>query len=120
MHEMGIANAVIQAVRAEATLHPEARFLKVGLRVGELAGVDPDSLSFCFEALLRGTELEPLRLEIEPSPRRHLCPRCQRAFIVLDYETACPECGEAKTRCIAGDELELAYLEVEEPEEGET
>lgn len=119
MHEMGIANAVIEAVRAEAALHPEARFLKVGLRIGELAGVDPDALTFCFESLLRGTDLEPMALEIEPSPRRHRCPRCQGVFTVIEYETACPACGEKKTDCIAGDELEIAYLEMDEPEEEE-
>jgi Zn finger protein HypA/HybF involved in hydrogenase expression len=26
----------------------------------------------------------------------------------------CPACGSTRTRCIGGDELELAYLEVEE------
>jgi Zn finger protein HypA/HybF involved in hydrogenase expression len=40
--------------------------VKVGVRIGEMAGIDPDSLAFCFEALVQGTELEPLELEIEP------------------------------------------------------
>ena len=115
MHEFGIASAILEAVKTEAALHPEARFVKVGLKIGELAGVNPDALSFCFESLLRGTELEPLALEIEPSPRRHRCPKCNRTFTVVDYETHCPECGEARTKCIGGDELEILYLEVEEP-----
>lgn len=115
MHELAIANAVLEAVRGEIALHPEAHFLKVGLRVGELAGVDPDALSFCFESLLRDTALEPLALEIEPSPRRHRCPRCACTFTVVGYELTCPDCGEAKTECVGGDELEITYLEVEEP-----
>ena len=47
-----------------------------------MAGVDADSLAFCFEALVKGTDLDPLELEI----------------------------GRA-----AADELEFAYLELEEP-----
>ena len=38
---------------------------KVGVRIGELAGIDPESLAFCFEALVKGTEMEPLELVIE-------------------------------------------------------
>jgi Zn finger protein HypA/HybF involved in hydrogenase expression len=30
-----------------------------------MAGIDPESLAFCFEALVKGTDLEPLELEIE-------------------------------------------------------
>ena len=65
MHEMGIANSILEAVHKELHLYPEHRAVRVGVRIGELAGVDPDSLKFCFEALVKGTELEPLELEIE-------------------------------------------------------
>ncbi len=115
MHELGIANAVLTAVRAEAKRHPGARPCKVGVRVGELAAVDAEALRFSFESLLRGTDLEPLALEIERCPRRHRCPRCTRTFTVVDYDVACPQCGSSETDCMGGDELELAYLEVEEP-----
>lgn len=114
MHELSIADAVLSAVRAEAERHPGARLTKVGVRVGELSGVNADALSFCFESLVQGTELEPLALEVEACPRRHRCPRCSCTFAVVDYDVACPDCGASPTDCIGGDELELAYLEVEE------
>jgi len=69
MHEMGIADSVIEAVRAEITRHPGARATRVGLRLGEWAGVDEHSLRFCLEVLVQGTELEPLALEIDFRPR---------------------------------------------------
>jgi len=65
MHEMGIANSVIEAVRAEAERHPGARVIKVGLRIGELAAVDQASLTFCFGALVKDTDLESAVLAIE-------------------------------------------------------
>jgi Zn finger protein HypA/HybF involved in hydrogenase expression len=34
---------------------------------------------------------------------------------VVDYELACPRCGKARTDCIGGEELELSFLEVEQP-----
>jgi hydrogenase nickel incorporation protein HypA/HybF len=115
MHELGIANSVLEAVRAEVERHPGALPVKVGVRVGELAGVDPDALAFSFEALTSKTEWERLVLTVETCPRRHRCPACGHTFQVADYDLACPACGAPRTECVGGDELELAYLEMEEP-----
>jgi len=114
MHELSIASSILEAVRKERERLKGARVTKVGLRIGELAGVDPDALSFGFEVLVKDTDFEPLPLAIESVPRRHECSHCRQVFTVVDYRMACPACGSTDTRCIGGDELELAYLEVEE------
>ena len=116
MHEMGIANSILEAVATELSRHPGSRASKVGVRVGELAAIDADSLRFCFEALSSDTDLEGLQLQIEVCPRRHRCDPCGETFDVHDYEFACPKCGSMQTRFVSGDELELAYVEVEENE----
>jgi hydrogenase nickel incorporation protein HypA/HybF len=82
MHEFGIAQNILDAVRAEAAGHQPARPVKVGVRIGEMAGIDPNSLTFCFEVLVKDSDFEPLELSIEPG---------------------------------AADELEFAYLELQEP-----
>jgi len=114
MHEMSIANSVLDAVRAEARRFPNAHIHKVGLRIGALAGVDPDALSFCFEALVCETELDPLALEIEYCARTHRCRGCGGSFAAPTEGSACPDCGGVDSEFIGGDELELAYLEVED------
>ncbi len=113
MHEIGIANSVLDAIRVESRRFPGGHIYKVGVRIGELAGVDPDALSFCFEALVRETELEPLVLEIEYCPRRYKCPACEHLYTAAIEGLACPACGMAGSKFISGDELELVYLEVE-------
>ncbi|HEY6346641.1 MAG TPA: hydrogenase maturation nickel metallochaperone HypA [Bryobacteraceae bacterium] len=90
MHEMGIASSVLEAVDKELHLYPGHRAAKVGLRIGEFAGVDTESLRFCFEAVVKGTEWEPLELEVE-------------------------WCSAQDGR--RGDELEFAYLELDEIKE---
>jgi len=115
MHELGIANSVLTAVRTELLRHPGAMPIKVGLRVGELAGVNPDSLEFSFQSITAGTEWEQLTLDIQTKPREHRCPSCDITFQVVDYHVACPSCGSRQTDCVSGDELEIAYLELEEP-----
>jgi hydrogenase nickel incorporation protein HypA/HybF len=114
MHEMGIANSVLEAVRGEAARHPGSYPCRVGVRIGELAAVDPSALEFCFDALTRETDLESLHLEIEICPRRHRCLDCAAEFDVKGYDFECPRCRSLRSECLSGDELELAYLEVEE------
>lgn len=114
MHELGIAKSVLDAVCGEASKHAGARVVKVGLRIGELAGVDPEALQFSFQCLIKDTPLDPLPLEIEFCPRQQRCPACRHAFCVADYETSCPTCGATPTECIGGTELEFSYLELEE------
>jgi hydrogenase nickel incorporation protein HypA/HybF len=114
MHEMGIASSVLEAVRTEMQRYPGTYPCKVCLRIGEMAAIDPEALRFCFEAITRETDFEALELEIEVCPRRQRCLVCGRVFIVHDYSVRCPACASLQTECISGDELELAYLEVEE------
>ncbi len=115
MHELSIASSVLEAVAKEAERRPNTRFLKVGLRIGELAAVDRDALTFGWEVLTKDTAWQGLELEIESIPRRQRCTVCGHEFAAPDFMTACPKCAELMTVTIAGDELDIAYLEVEEP-----
>ena len=116
MHEMGIANSILEAVRTEMERHPASRATRVGVRVGKLAAIDGESLRFCFDALKRETDLEELELEIEVCPRRHRCKLCGSEFTVRDYDFECPQCHGLASECLSGDELDLAYVEVEQYE----
>jgi hydrogenase nickel incorporation protein HypA/HybF len=114
MHELSIASAILDAVRKEAEKRPGAHVTKVGVRIGALSGVEPEALSFGFSVLVKGTDLDPLALEIEPVPRRQRCPACDFTFEVKEYNLACPRCGRIETQFAGGDELDMAYLEIEE------
>jgi hydrogenase nickel incorporation protein HypA/HybF len=116
MHELGIANSVIEAVRTESARYPNRVPSKVGVKIGELTAIDAEALRFCFEVLIRDTGLASLQLEIEVCHRRQRCAGCGCEFVVHDYDFRCPQCGGAQSECISGDELELAYIEVEEYE----
>jgi hydrogenase nickel incorporation protein HypA/HybF len=116
MHEIGIANSILEAVRTEMLRYPATRPMRVAVRVGELAAIDPDALQFCFHALTQDTNLAGLQLEIEFCPRTHRCPQCSNTFAVAGFDFRCPQCGREQTKFLSGDQLELASLEVEEYE----
>lgn len=116
MHELSIAAAILELVEKEAALRESARFVTVGVRLGELSGVDADSLSFAWEAIVKDTSRENLRLKIDLIPWVNRCEQCAHEFRVLEYQTQCPACRELRTRLLSGNELDIAYIEVDEPE----
>ena len=114
MHELGIASSILDCVEAEAGRHPGAHITKVGVKIGELAAVDVDALQFGFECIVKDTKWEHLALVVESIPRVQLCPNCQHEFRMSDFNPQCPQCGEFATQCISGEELDIAYMEVDE------
>jgi hydrogenase nickel incorporation protein HypA/HybF len=84
MHEMGIASSVLEAVHKELLLYPGQRAAKVGLRIGEFAAVDAESLRFCFDVLVKDSPFAPLTLEIETSRGAEL----DLAYLELESENA--------------------------------
>ena len=114
MHELGIAASILDCVDREAERHPGAHISKVGVKIGELAGVDADALQFGFEVLVKDTEREPLALVVELVPRVQRCSKCEYEFRMTDFDPCCPLCGECATTCIGGEELDIAYMEVDE------
>lgn len=115
MHELGIAQSVLEAAQAEAAKR-SSKPVKVGLRIGELSAIDPDALRFSFNALTAETDLQGLELDIEFCPRRHRCLDCRTEFEVKNFIFNCPQCGTNRNECIGGEELQLAYVELEEYE----
>jgi len=114
MHELGIAEAILSRAIQESELRGGTRVTRVGVRIGELSGVDPDAVSFGFEALVQGTSFERLILEIDYRKRVQRCVACSREFETDRLFNACPSCGSGNTLCVAGDELDIAFIELEE------
>ncbi|HEY6969873.1 MAG TPA: hydrogenase maturation nickel metallochaperone HypA [Candidatus Angelobacter sp.] len=113
MHELSIASAILEAAQREAALHQNAPLQKIAVRLGELAAVDPEALRFSFEMITKATEFEAVELELEFVPRTNRCADCGSDFVVKDFEFRCPSCGGVNTSFLRGDELELAYLELQ-------
>ena len=113
MHELSIAESILDAVRQELAKRPGARPTCVGLRIGEFSAIDIDSLTFCFECVVQGTQWHGLRLDARLCPQRRVCEDCGTEFAVVEYITACSACGSNSSKLVSGDELDFDYLEVE-------
>ncbi|MET8286685.1 hydrogenase maturation nickel metallochaperone HypA [Streptomyces sp. NPDC048448] len=116
MHEMSIALAVIGQVEEAAERAGDVTAVRsVRLQVGELAGVVPDSLSFCFELACAGTLLEGAELVTESVPGRARCAPCAHEWAVgMPPVLTCPRCGAAGTDLSAGRELQILSVQWED------
>ena len=55
MHELSIANSLVESVAEAAQQAGAARVVAVHLRLGALSGVERDALEFCYDIASRGT-----------------------------------------------------------------
>jgi hydrogenase nickel incorporation protein HypA/HybF len=112
MHELSIAGAVVDTALRHAE---DRRVLLVTLRVGRLRQVVPDSLAFYFELVARDTLVQGARLEQVVVPVRMRCEACAHEW-EPELRFRCPGC-EGVGEVLAGDELEVDSIEVEEDTE---
>ena len=110
MHELSVSSAVLDTVLKHAA---GRRVTVVSLRIGHLRQVVPDSLAFYFELVSRESLCEGARLEQEYVPALLRCEGCEREWDPEDAWFACAGCGGAGA-VIAGNELEVESIEVEE------
>jgi len=110
MHEMSITQSVVEICETHAA---GRRVSCVVLEVGELAGVVPESIEFCFEACTSGTLLEGAKLAIELVPGVGRCPSCGCEPPVKTLFDPCPDCGAFGLTIVSGEELRVKELEVE-------
>lgn len=66
MHELSIAQSILVIVRQHLPEDRNREVKSVKLKVGNLSGIVPESLQFCFQMASEGTEMQGARLEIEP------------------------------------------------------
>ena len=113
MHEMSIAQSLLDIIKEEMHKHNAKLLKSVRLDIGQLSAIVPESLSFCFEVMTSGTELEGAELIMEIIPLKGACRDCSRGFEIKEYAFECPYCSSPHIDTIAGQELSIVEMEVE-------
>jgi hydrogenase nickel incorporation protein HypA/HybF len=113
MHEMSLAEGVLQVIEDSARSNGFTQVKTVWLEIGELSGADAEAMRFCFDAVVKGTLAEGARLEIVATEGRGRCLACgQTVHIQLRYDP-CPLCGGYPVEPSGGLEMKVKELEVE-------
>jgi len=114
MHELAIAQNILEIVQ-QSVPKDQASFVRwVRVRVGQLSGIVPDSLEFCFSAIVNDTELRRANLTIEQVPTVSQCQVCRNRFGIEDWAFTCPVCQSTNLDLISGKELEVVEIELAE------
>jgi len=109
MHELSIAEALVQQVRRHAP--PGAKVKQVKLRIGPLRGIEEQAMHWAWSAATADSELAGSQLEMEMLPWPLHCNACNRNWAGKDLYELC-SCGQPAT-LNGGDELDLTALEIE-------
>lgn len=113
MHEMSIAESLIEIIIEEMKKNSAYRLISVRLNIGEMAGVVPEALETCFEILTADTGMKGAVLNMEIIPLKGHCKKCDDDFAIVDYNFACPRCGTVEIDVVSGREMNIIELEVE-------
>src|SRR5512135_3124638 len=113
MHEMSLAESVLQIIEDSARVQNFSRVRTVTLEIGQLAAVEPEAMRFCFDAVTRGSLAEGAKLEIVETPGQGWCMECEKAVPLQEQLALCPECGGARVQVTSGNEMRVKELEVD-------
>ena len=113
MHELGIMESAIGTVLRHARRQGARQVHRVALRIGSLAGVEPQALRFAFEIVVRDTLAAGAELDIETVPARARCRACDVEFDAgPGFIFTCPRCAACCGELKQGRELELSRIEM--------
>ena len=113
MHEVSLAEGVLQIVEDAARREGFGRVRAVWLEVGRLSCVEPEAMRFCFDAVTRHSVADGARLEIVETPGAAWCMRCSEPTAIAALGDACPRCGGYQLQITGGTEMRVKELEVE-------
>ncbi len=110
MHELSIAQSVIDSIRKNipSDLLPKAD--KVKLQIGKLSGIELDALTYSFGILVQNTEFPQLAMEIEQIEGKVLCQTCGTEFTYNKYGIPCPQCGGFSVKIIDGKQMKIINI----------
>ncbi len=112
MHEMAIADNMLNIVNIHKKKHELTRVSRVRVVVGELTGIVPESLEFCWQVCTEETPIEGAFLEIEKEPALALCNGCAEEYS-FTTSLECPKCRGGIERVVSGKELYVDFIEGE-------
>jgi hydrogenase nickel incorporation protein HypA/HybF len=111
VHELAIAESVVRIAERHAD---GRRVTQVYLKVGHLRQVVPSALAFGFELVAQETSVEGAELVLEEVPATGKCRACGAESRLEGFPLQCKACGGFDLEIVAGEELYVESLEIED------
>jgi hydrogenase nickel incorporation protein HypA/HybF len=114
MHEYSLVEALVSRVEEEAAKRSATRIARLSVRVGEMAGVDPELFQTAYDTFRAGTICAEAPLTLTRVAATWSCPRCKGA-IPRGAVLRCPTCDVPAQLDAGSDALTLDGIEMEVP-----
>lgn len=113
MHEMSLAQDIIDAVRDAVGEERLRSVTTVNVDIGATSGVVAESLRFAFDAIVQDTALSSARLDPAIIPFIVHCHHCGRDTQNEDGFMLCSDCDSPDVAVVSGTELILKQIELD-------
>jgi hydrogenase nickel incorporation protein HypA/HybF len=114
MHELSIAQSIISIAESAIPKDAAATVSAVRIQVGELSGIETESLQFSFSIIKANTILQNAELEIETVEGEAVCNTCNHIFHLRSFGNTCPQCNGYSLHILKGKEMKVMNIVVDE------
>ena len=113
VHEMGIALEIYRVCQEVVTDQGGGRIDSVRMAIGELSAVEPDLLTFAWEAVVVDGPDAGARLDIDWRPAIQFCSGCDERKLRAEgsWLRICPDCG-MPLEVSGGDDLDVLEVTI--------
>lgn len=113
MHELSLAENMLQIIEQAAHEQDFTDVKTVWMEIGQLSCVEKDALRFCFTVVTDDTIAQRAKLEIIDVAGQGWCKPCDLKIAISSHHDPCPVCGSYAIQVIRGDEMRIRELEVQ-------
>ena len=124
MHELSMAQGIINAVLETAESNNASEVNEVTIEVGRLAMINPEQLKFILEVLVDNTIMQDAKIQFEEIPAEINCDNCDfHGEAILDDSdhyaplVKCPKCDNLSVNILNGKDIVVKNIVIEKPDE---
>ncbi|MCW5519842.1 hydrogenase maturation nickel metallochaperone HypA [Aureitalea sp. L0-47] len=109
---MSVALGIVSIAEKELEKTNAKQVDLIELDIGDLAGIELDSLNFVWPTAVKNTVLENAKKKINIIKGRAKCVDCESEFELENFYDQCPKCESFSKTILFGKELRVKSLEI--------
>lgn len=113
MHELSLAQEVVDLVSREAEKNQVTMVSEVLIEIGDLSGIEADAFEMALELISKETILEKAVRQIIRIPGIGKCISCDIEFEMEHMLSTCPECNRYPSEIMGGREFRVVSITAE-------
>jgi len=113
MHELSVTQSMLEIALRHAQSAGARRVTDLHLVIGDLSSIVDESVQLYWDIVSQGTPAEGAKLHFQRVPLELICLDCEHRYRPKGQDLACPACGGAQVKVVAGEEFHLEAIDIE-------